>query len=278
MAELGTISEATAQQISTLNPQAREAAKATFAKHYSTQEIERVFGGGASAGGAPTPTMPLKQTPSADPLVFDYTQRLTGYRKLYQVGSATMRQEVIERATREGLDLKVVTGDQTFTAPAKAAPNEAAQLNAANKDTQVNAGPYQRSPATVEAYHLKFDRQLTADLDPDEVANLHSMFGNAMMAAGIPEAMGNSLVQACLESAEIFEDLDDAQDELRQSEEAAKFHRLQNADQLAADAEFAYSKLPADFQKVADDAKFFHSARAYALLANIGAMMKRGSK
>jgi hypothetical protein len=123
-------------------------------------------------------------------------------------------------------------------------------------------------------FQFTFDPAHVAELPPDEVRAINDVFADGFHAAGVPLTVGQSLFREAMNAADKFADLGEVDRQLAFREEGARLQRLGNADQIKADAEFAWSKLPQDFKDFATEHFLFHSADAYAALANAGAMMK----
>lgn len=89
------ISDDAAARIAGLAPEQKSAMRATFAKSYSPQEVERVFG----PAPAPTPVFTQDNGPMLSP-----AEKAAGYTALFK--HATDKAVVIEAALRDGVNLK----------------------------------------------------------------------------------------------------------------------------------------------------------------------------
>ena len=100
------------------------------------------------------------------------------------------------------------------------------------------------------------------------------MFRNALHGATIPISLGQGVVSEAMRAANLYEGMSPEQATIKYAEEGAKLRRLGNVDQIMADGEFAWARLPAAFKEAATKDRLFHTADSYNALANAGAAMK----
>jgi hypothetical protein len=112
------ISNETAAHVAGLAPEQKSAMRATFAKSYSPQEVDRVFG----PAPAPTPVVTQDSGPFLSP-----AEKASGYVALFK--HASDKSAVIEAARRDGVNLQadgkisdIPVAKESLTAP-KPAPD-----------------------------------------------------------------------------------------------------------------------------------------------------------
>lgn len=264
-----------AEHVAGLTDDGKATLTAQLAKHYSTDQIERIMGKATVTTEKPVraPFSPNSVQATSDPSHRPpvtaagnepYEKRLGSFKNLIgKVDASTLQ----EAAKAEGIAWSEITKDAPAVAP------ETLTLQQANEKLVATSGPFAGSSEPKD-HIFTLDRQSTDGLEPDEVAHIDSMFRNALHASTVPVSLGQSIVSEAVKAANLYEGMDETTAALRYASEGAQLKRMGNADQIAKDFQYAYAKLPGDFKKVADEEKLFHTANSFAALANAGALMR----
>ena len=251
------------EQAQAMPEPARNAARAAYMQHYDAAEIARVFGAAATPQQAPTAPAPAIAATAAGHIPAQ--ERIAAFQKLRAAGVEDAALQ--KAASEEGLAWSDVVKD------AAAAPAEPMTLQDVNERLVQNSA-FDAPAQSPDDFHFTFDRQHIEGLAPDEVRDIRDMWAHALHEAAVPLNLGQSIVTEALNAAGLYKGIAPAQAQLRYAEEGAKLRRIGNVNAITVNAEYAWQRLPADFQKIATEQRLFHTADAYNTLANAGAMMK----
>ncbi len=272
----------TPEQTAGLSEAGKAALTEQLSKHYAPEQIARAMGTQAPGSvGEKTATEQLVQPftngkpPTNDPALRPpmtaagnepYEKRVAAFKNLAASGHVAV--ETLQKAAKaEGIAWAEISKE----APAE--PDKTVTLQEANERLAQSSGSLAASLSPSD-FAFQFERGHIEGLDPAEVSEIHSMFANALHAATIPLSLGQSVVSEAMTAANLYEGMDETTATLKYAQEGAKLRRLGNADQIAADHNYAWARLPAGFKEAASKDRLFHTASSFAALANAGAMMR----
>lgn len=252
-------------------PQAsKDTARALFEKHgYRAEDIAAAgYGTGVAPaqnyGAAAAALLPQPASPTSLGHVSD-AAKVTALKNALACGVAP---DLVQRAAaEEGIGWDQVSKD---AAPAP----QSMSLDDANQKLADASGPLAAGTAPAD-YRLTFDPAHVDGLDQSDVATLDGMFKGAFHEAGVPLSISQPVFRALMDGGAKFADTEDGPARtLAFREEGARLQRLPNIAQIKADAEYAYSKMPADFQAVMNDRFMMHTAEGYHAMARVGQMIR----
>ena len=143
-------------------------------------------------------------------------------------------------------------------------------LDAANQKLADTSGPFAAGTAPND-YSFRFDQAHMDGLDPSDVAAIDGMFKDAFHQARVPLSISQPLFRTLMDAAAKFADVPDGPERtLAFRSEGARLQRLGNIAQIKADAEYAYSKMSAEFRRVIDEHFMMHTAEGYHAMAQAG--------
>lgn len=263
------------EQTAGLSDDGKATLTAALAKHYSPEQVERIMGKAPAASDDKPAPLPFTngKPATADPSLLppptaagnlSYEVKVAAFQKMQGIVPA---EQIAAAAKAEGIDLK----DLQIAAPG--AEPEKLTLAQANERLAATSGPLAASQSPRD-HNFTLDRQFTDGLKPDEVVEIDALFRNALHESTIPLSLGQGVVSEAMRAANIYEGMSPEQAQLKYADEGAKLRRLGNVDQIMANGEYAWAKLPAAFKEAATKDRLFHTADAYNALANAGAAMR----
>jgi hypothetical protein len=265
----------TADQFAGLTPDGQASLEASLSKAGASAEYLASLKGGKTAAPAEKPAaLPFAngKPATADPSLLlpatqaghlSYETKLAAFQKMQGI---VPDEQIAAAAKAEGIN----PADLKIAAPAEP---EKLTLAQANERLAATSGPLAASQSPSD-HSFTLDRQFTDGLEPNEVADIDAMFRTALHGATIPISLGQGIVSEAMRAANLYEGMSPEQATMKYAEEGAKLRRLGNVDQITANGEYAWARLPNAFQEAATKDRLFHTADAYNALANAGAAMK----
>jgi hypothetical protein len=246
---------------------------------YSEEQIAKAFGTpppqepaigdalGVGNGQTP-PDNPQQRSIYSSGSSLQYDQKVAGLKAALKYGANVA--EVLDAAKAEGVDIN----DLALKDDAEPS-QEAMTLYDANQHLRTN-DPAPFMAGQQSDYTFQFDRDVAADLTVDELRQVNDQFASAFATAAIPLSVSRSVFRTMQEAQKAYQNATDPNAlRLRFATEGSKVNRLsQNAAQMRADHEYAFSKFPDDFRKWANANFVFHTADSFIALANAGRLMK----
>ena len=130
------------------------------------------------------------------------------------------------------------------------------------------------SELSPQAYHLNFGARAGL-VGTDELVALNSEIQNGFSAAGIPGVYAQGLVDAMLDTADLYsERMTEAELAFTRQSEMMFLAKLPNYDEVIRTAAIAFNALPADFRDMMNELHAFDSAAAYLALSRAGQRME----
>lgn len=264
------------EQTAKLSDAAKATLTAQLSQYYSPEQVARAMGTAAPASpAAKSPTEQLLQPvkPASDSKFAPHAtatgylppeQKIAAFQKLRGVVDDAKLQEA---AKAEGIAWSEITKDAAPPAP------QTMTLNEANERLAQTSGPLAPSLSASD-FKFQFEPAHIAELPPDEVRAMHDIFANGFHAAGVPLSAGQALFRALMDAGKKYDGTDEATRTMAFREEGARLQRMGNVEQIKADAEYGYTKMPEDFQKVINENFLMHDADAYLAMSRAGALMR----